>query len=257
MSPPRRPARGRAGGARATGGRAAGEKKPARRKRRGRGRGAGIVVALLGLVAAGIAAVALYLGFLRGPWSPPVGGRADSAGPDSGRVLDLAKLPSADSVASDSLVGAGDVPAAADEPSGLVSVEDSVAGDALYRGQGRCLGCHGSSGEGVAGLGPGLREAVGRLAAASPDSIAQVVRWGAPPSARFRLAMPSYRDQLADEDVARVAAFVYTLSHPGSTRTDGAGADSAGAGHARVEGVGRPTVPAAAAPVPVPPPARP
>jgi hypothetical protein len=89
----------------------------------------------------------------------------------------------------------------------------------------------------VAGLGPSLRDSVGRLQDGSVAGIARIVTAGASvaPGSRFPVAMPSYATQLSPDDVARVAGYVFALGHPGrlvpdSVRNAGtpAAADAAG-----------------------------
>ncbi|AHG89906.1 hypothetical protein J421_2369 [Gemmatirosa kalamazoonensis] len=206
MSPPRRAA---SGGSRGSGGRP--------RRGRKRSRAVPIALAFLGIVAAASAGLALYLGFLPGP-DALFGRRGADRLPDDSTL--------ASSVAPH--VGASDAPAldtapmpapaAIDStPTDVVTVADSVAGDAVYHGTGRCVGCHGPIGEGAPGLGPSLRLIPGRLTDGSVAAIAQVITRGAPPSPSYRVAMPSYAGQLSAEDVRRLAAYVRTLSQPGTT----------------------------------------
>jgi mono/diheme cytochrome c family protein len=148
-----------------------------------------------------------------------------------------------------------------------VSVADSAAGDAVYRGAGRCVGCHGVAGEGVPGLGSSLGET--RLGDGSLASIARIVGGGAPLTSQYRIAMPAYGGQLTTEDIGRVAAYVYSIAHPGSTTMDAPTVPADGAVNADVSPLAappttarpiRPTVPpppaTATTPVPTPAPTR-
>jgi mono/diheme cytochrome c family protein len=189
---------------------------PKRGKAKRRRRGLPIVLALLGLVAAAACGLALYLGFVPGPESL-LGRRAAAALPDDSTLAasvtptpGASDAPALDTAATPAAAPADSAPAA-------VTAVDSAAGDFVYHGTGRCLGCHGATGEGAPGLGPSLRAAPGRLGDGSVASIARVVAGGAPPSEGYRIAMPSYAGQLSADDVARVAAYVFTLAHSGAT----------------------------------------
>jgi mono/diheme cytochrome c family protein len=229
-----------------------------------RRRGLPVVLTLLGLFAAAACGLALYLGFLPGPDS--LLGRRGAVTPPSDSALAASVAPGAgagtsnapplDSMATPAAAPADSAPAA-------VTPADSAAGDFVYHGTGRCVGCHGATGEGAPGLGPSLRAAPGRLGDGSVASIARVVAGGAPPSAGYRIAMPSYAGQLSADDVARVAAYVYTLAHPGAT-ADSTGASAApvppdpAAGAVNADApVAHPTVPPPPAAAPTPAPRRP
>jgi hypothetical protein len=91
----------------------------------------------------------------------------------------------------------------------------------VYHGIGRCVGCHGESGEGVATLGPSLRGTT-PLTATTVAAIAQIITRGAPPTPQYRIAHPSYAGQLSADDVTHLAGYVYTLEHPREPPTDSA-----------------------------------
>jgi mono/diheme cytochrome c family protein len=103
---------------------------------------------------------------------------------------------------------------------GAVTAADSAAGEAIFRGEGRCLSCHGATGEGVAQLGPNLRDARWITGDGSRAAIERTVREGSLPPKEFPIAMPAYDRQLPAEGIARVAAYVFAISHPGAVRAD-------------------------------------
>jgi len=239
---------------------ARGKRASPKRGKAKRRRGLPIALALLGLVAAAACGLALYLGFLPGPDSL-LGRRGAGARPD-----DSARVASAAPAAGNGGTGVSDslaldtaaTPAAApsDSAPAAITAADSAAGDFVYHGTGRCVGCHGATGEGAPGLGPSLRATPGRLGDGTVASIARVVAGGAPPAAGYRIAMPSYAGQLSADDVARVAAYVYTLAHSGAP-ADSTGATAApvppdpAAGAVNADArVAHPTVPPPPAPAP-------
>ena len=102
----------------------------------------------------------------------------------------------------------------------VITAADSADGEMVYRGAGRCLSCHGATGEGVAGLGPNLRDDQWLLGDGSVQAIARTVRDGVSPPRNFPGAMPAYAGQLPDESIARVAAYVFAISHAGAVQRD-------------------------------------
>jgi mono/diheme cytochrome c family protein len=102
----------------------------------------------------------------------------------------------------------------------VITAADSADGELVYRGAGRCLSCHGATGEGVAGLGPNLRDDQWLLGDGSVQAIARTVRDGVSPPRNFPGAMPAYAGQLPDEPIARVAAYVFAISHAGAVQHD-------------------------------------
>lgn len=191
------------------------------------------VIALLVVAIAGVAFGALYLGFAPGRGTLQGRSASDSAAADTIGTMIAAQARSrlsADLVGDTSSVRLADV-----DDSTMVAARDSVDGEEVYRQIGRCLGCHGSTGEGAAGLAPSLQLPTmqhGR----SLEAIRRVVANGLPATETYRIAMPAYGEQLSGEEIRRVAVFVYTLSHPGRV-TPEEGATSGAAPP------GRPTVP--------------
>jgi mono/diheme cytochrome c family protein len=102
----------------------------------------------------------------------------------------------------------------------VITAADSADGEMVYRGAGRCLSCHGATGEGVAQLGPSLRDERWITGDGSPEGIARAVRDGVSPPKEFPIAMPAYARQLPEEAIARVAAYVFALSHAGAVQRD-------------------------------------
>ena len=97
---------------------------------------------------------------------------------------------------------------------------DSAAGDSIYYGKGRCFTCHGAHGEGIATLGPSLTDSVWTNGGGSLRAIEEVIANGvAAPRAAAR-AMPAFGSALTPAQLARTAAYVYTLSHPGAAVED-------------------------------------
>lgn len=112
----------------------------------------------------------------------------------------------------------------------VIEPADSAAGYALYHGRGRCFTCHGGLGRGTAKLGPDLTDTTWLNGDSSFTGIRGVIASGVATPRQFSVAMPAYAGMLDDSDLTRLAAYVYTLSHPsavshsptppGSTRTD-------------------------------------
>jgi mono/diheme cytochrome c family protein len=112
----------------------------------------------------------------------------------------------------------------------VIQPADSAAGYALYHGRGRCFTCHGGLGHGTAKLGPDLTDTTWLNGDSSFTGIRGVIASGVATPRQFSVAMPAYAGMLDDSDLTRLAAYVYTLSHPsavshsptppGSTRTD-------------------------------------
>ncbi len=102
----------------------------------------------------------------------------------------------------------------------FVSRADSAAGDSLYRRGALCLTCHGPRGEGVANLGPDLRDAVWHTGDGSPAAIERIVLEGVSQPKVMRIQMPTFGARLATGDARRIAVYVYTLSHPGAALAD-------------------------------------
>ena len=207
-----------------------------------------VALALVGLGAGALAAAA-WVGLVPGvqlrqrptledetAGEPPTGARdvaTDDRPPDLGTSL-VDSAPDTTRLASP----AHD----ADAPT-PISAADVASGDALYRGAGRCAGCHGSAGEGVAGLGPSLADGAW-LHGSSRAAIRRVTAEGAaPPLGGYAVAMPAYGAQLGPDQLTQLAAYVWALSH-----ADAVGPDSAAP---------RPTVPVAPPEAPTAPASRP
>jgi mono/diheme cytochrome c family protein len=97
---------------------------------------------------------------------------------------------------------------------------DSAAGDVIFHGQGRCFTCHGNDGRGVPRIGPSLADSTWLHGDGSLAFIASTVRDGIAAPREASAPMPAYAGVLKPEQIDRVAAYVYTLSHPGRTVTD-------------------------------------
>jgi mono/diheme cytochrome c family protein len=102
----------------------------------------------------------------------------------------------------------------------LVLIADSAEGDVLYRRKGKCLSCHGLDGKGLDGLGPNLQDTVWLHGDGSLPFIQRVIAEGI---ARPKIAptvMPAFATTLTAEETYRIAAYVYTLAHPGAAVAD-------------------------------------
>ncbi|MDF1501657.1 c-type cytochrome [Roseisolibacter sp. H3M3-2] len=185
-----------------------------------------VAVGALALRAAGAGASAAWLGLVPGvqqrerrPLDPdaPAAAAADSAEADT---LAGAFPGLVDGTATDSA-------APLDVEALLVAAADSAAGDTLWRGAGRCAGCHGAAGEGVERLGPDLRDSVWLHGGTRAAIRAVIERGVAPPKGGFSVRMPAYGGQLDAAQLARLTAFVWTLSRPGAVQPEGAPPDTA------------------------------
>ena len=96
----------------------------------------------------------------------------------------------------------------------VIEPADSVAGYALYHGRGRCFTCHGGLGRGTAKLGPDLTDTTWLNGDSSFAGIRGVIAAGVATPRQFSVAMPAYSGMLSDSDLTKLAAYVYTLSHP-------------------------------------------
>ncbi|GLC27073.1 c-type cytochrome [Roseisolibacter agri] len=208
--------------ARGGSGRGSPARKPARGGRRG-GRGGGsrwpVVVTTLLVLAVGGAFAAAWLGLVPGVQLREIAAPKDSlatAGSDAPLVSDSVAL--ADSLTADSTLASADP----GDDALPVPAADSAAGDALFRGVGRCAGCHGAAGEGVDGLGPDLRDEAW-LHGGTRREIQAVIARGAPaPRGGFTVMMPAYGGQLDATQLAQLTAYVWTLSRPGAVLPDSA-----------------------------------
>lgn len=99
-------------------------------------------------------------------------------------------------------------------PPVVIQPADSAAGFALYHGKGRCFTCHGGLGRGTTKLGPDLTDTTWLNGDSSVAGIRGVIATGVATPRQFSVAMPAYAGMLDDADLTRLAAYVYTLSHP-------------------------------------------
>ena len=102
----------------------------------------------------------------------------------------------------------------------LVLLADSAEGDVLYRRKGKCLSCHGLSGKGLDGLGPTLQDAEWLHGDGSIAFIQRTIVEGIARPKVSPTVMPALASILTPEEIFRIAAYVYTLSHPGSAVAD-------------------------------------
>jgi mono/diheme cytochrome c family protein len=101
-----------------------------------------------------------------------------------------------------------------------ILVADSVTGLRAYRRAGSCIACHGARAEGVAGLGSALADSSWKFGSGSLAFIYSVVRDGLLDSTAARVLMPGSGSMLSDRETFQVAAYVYSISHMGSTVPD-------------------------------------
>ena len=141
---------------------------------------------------------------------------------DSGRIDSSSG--SVDTVATDSVDAIGQ--SATPGPQ-FVLTADSARGRDIYNGAGTCFTCHALDGAGVDPLGSSLRDSVWTHIDGSLLAIARVIRDGIPVSSSTRRGMPAFGTRLSEEELYRLAAYTYTLSHPGSAVADTAFVDSA------------------------------
>jgi mono/diheme cytochrome c family protein len=102
----------------------------------------------------------------------------------------------------------------------LVLLADSAAGDVLYRRKGKCLSCHGLDGKGLEGLGPNLKDDQWLHGDGSIPFIQRMIIEGVARPVASPAVMPAFATTLTPEEVYRIAAYVYTLSHPGAAVAD-------------------------------------
>ena len=141
---------------------------------------------------------------------------------DSGRVDSSSG--SLDTTTTDSLgIGNDSMPTGPE----FVLIADSIAGREIYNGAGTCFTCHALDGAGVTPLGSSLRDSAWTHIDGSLRSIARVIRDGLPVSSATRRGMPAFGTRLGEQELYKLAAYTYTLSHPGSALADTTFADSA------------------------------
>jgi len=102
----------------------------------------------------------------------------------------------------------------------LVLVSDSAAGDTIFNRSGTCFTCHGQYGAGMSNLGPDLRDDTWLHADGTFRSILRVIREGVAVPKASPIGMPSFSGRLSEAQMYRVAAYVFSISHPGSVVFD-------------------------------------
>jgi mono/diheme cytochrome c family protein len=93
-------------------------------------------------------------------------------------------------------------------------------GDSIFHGQaggGMCFGCHGPEGKGVPSVAPDLTAGKWLHGDGSYASIAAIVTSGVPkPKVAASPMPPMGGSQLNEAQIRAVAAYVYSLTHPGA-----------------------------------------
>lgn len=102
----------------------------------------------------------------------------------------------------------------------FVLLADSAAGDSIFNRSGTCFTCHGQYGGGLTNLGPNLRDNDWLHADGSYRSIFRVITQGVAVPKASPIGMPSFEGRLSEAQRHQVAAYVFSLSHPGSVVTD-------------------------------------
>lgn len=102
----------------------------------------------------------------------------------------------------------------------LVLVSDSAAGDTIFNRSGTCFTCHGQYGAGMPNLGPDLRDDEWLHGNGTFRSILRVIREGVAVPKASPIGMPSFSGRLSEAQMYRVAAYVFSISHPGSVVFD-------------------------------------
>jgi mono/diheme cytochrome c family protein len=120
-------------------------------------------------------------------------------------------------------------------PQGM-TLEMIRQGDAVYRGKGGCVTCHGPDGGGMPAAGSGITAGLNFV---PPEwgPLDSLIRVGIPePTTRTPVAMPprGAQSNLTDDESRQVAAYVWAISQvrgepwPGGHRTHESGAEAAG-----------------------------
>ncbi len=102
----------------------------------------------------------------------------------------------------------------------LILAADSAAGFLLYHRSAGCIACHGADGQGLENLGPSLTDGVWLHIDGSVREIEDVIRTGIARPLEAMIAMPALVSRLDPAETHRVAAYVYSLSHPGAVVAD-------------------------------------
>jgi mono/diheme cytochrome c family protein len=158
----------------------------------------------------------------RGVRAAPDSGLADSAAADSAARIDsAARADSSATATPDSSPTTTRSPDAHSSRTALLTRDDSIAGNLVYLGRGRCFTCHNQQGEGVPRVGPSLIDREWLDSDGSLAGIYAAVANGVATPSRAGLAMPSFRGQLTAREMHDVAAYIYMLSHSRAP-TDGA-----------------------------------
>lgn len=102
----------------------------------------------------------------------------------------------------------------------IVLAADSAAGDSIFNRRGTCFTCHGAFATGMPNLGPDLRDATWLHGDGSFRAILRTIRDGVAVPKASPIGMPSFAERLSVVELHRVAAYVFSLSHPGSVVLD-------------------------------------
>jgi mono/diheme cytochrome c family protein len=105
-------------------------------------------------------------------------------------------------------------------PIAFVLAADSASGDSIFNRRGTCFTCHGGFGAGMPNLGPNLRDAEWLHGDGSFNEILRIITEGVTVPKASPIGMPAFESRLSDTARYRVAAYVYAISHPGSTMLD-------------------------------------
>ena len=106
----------------------------------------------------------------------------------------------------------------------LVLAADSAIGFRLFHRSAGCIACHGADARGLENLGPSLRDDVWLHIDGSLGAIEEVIRTGIARQREAAIAMPGLASRLDAVETYRVAAYVYSLTHPASVVSDTAAA---------------------------------
>jgi mono/diheme cytochrome c family protein len=102
----------------------------------------------------------------------------------------------------------------------LVLASDSASGDTIFNRRGTCFTCHAQYGAGMPNLGPDLRDGTWLHGDGSFRSILRVIRSGVAVPKASPIGMPAFQGRLSEAQMHHVAAYVFSLSHPGSVVLD-------------------------------------
>jgi cytochrome c len=102
----------------------------------------------------------------------------------------------------------------------FVLAADSASGDTIFNRRGTCFTCHGERGIGMPNLGPDLRDATWLHGDGSFRSILRVTSEGVAVPKASPIGMPSFEGRLSAAERYQVAAYVFSLAHPGAVVMD-------------------------------------